>query len=153
MVNKKQIVVVAVILTAIGIAAYLLRDKLATLLAKLRGIIPSPNGLPTLKAGSITFTASNSADTFPRDWNVFEGDAVGTIVSGMTYQPAPKIQEVHTQGESMQVVLEPGTYTFQIGQSGGAAYGTYSGKAVDSEGNEVPFEGIMLTKGITFKVE
>jgi hypothetical protein len=92
-------------------------------------------GGAAVKAGTVIITASNPKDPYLRDWHV--QDASGKSIK----------VENHTSGQSMSVELTPGNYVFIIGQTGGDAYGKYSGTV-----GTLPFDSVDNDEGFSFTV-
>lgn len=85
---------------------------------------------------TVTITASNPVDPYLRDWNIY------------TSSQTPPIQTINlTSGNTWTTQLEPGSYLFSIGQSGGPTYGTYSGII-----NDVAFSGVDANHAVPFTV-
>lgn len=85
---------------------------------------------------TVVITASDPSDPYSRDWNIY------------TSFPGVLIQTTNdTFGGTWTVDLPTGTYYFNVGQSGGSAYGTYSGAI-----NGVPFSGVDVNNAAQFTV-
>ena len=98
---------------------------------------------------TVTITASNPNDIFPRDWNVFTTDPSGKYVGGGQWEGGitPIRYDVFYQPHTWTIDLPDGTYYFIIGQSGGSAYGTYSGTI-----NGTPFSGVDINRAEPFTI-
>jgi hypothetical protein len=76
------------------------------------------------------------------------GQAYTRLEHIYTSFPGVPIQTVNkTSGDSWVLELDAGTYFFNVGQSGGSEYGTYSGTI-----NDVPFSGVDNTHATQFTV-
>jgi len=86
--------------------------------------------------GNVTIYAVDPDDPYLRDWNIY------------TAFPGTKIQTTNkASGNTWVTELPSGTYYFNVGQSGGAAYGTYSGTI-----NGISFSGVDVNHAVQFTV-
>lgn len=101
---------------------------------------------------SVTFHASDPYDYYLRDWNIFTVDPTGTYKGGGVWGVgAPLKISYFTTSGTWNVNLTSGTYYFLIGQSGGEAYGKYSGE-ISSGGISMSFSGADVNHAIPFTV-
>lgn len=84
---------------------------------------------------TVSIYAEDSADPYLRDWNIYTSFPDALIIIGY-----------FVSGDTWTVDLDEGTtYYFNVGQSGGPAYGTYSGTI-----NGVPFSGVDVNHAVQF---
>lgn len=85
---------------------------------------------------SVQIIASDPSDPYLRDWNIYT-----------SFPAMPSLTINKFSGDTWTVDLPVGTYYFNVGQSGGAAYGTYSGTI-----NGVAFSGVDVAHAAQFTV-
>ncbi len=101
---------------------------------------------------SITVQASDSSDSYVRDWNIFTYDPTGTYIgNGKWSSGTPLKTAYYTRSGTWSFNLNSGTYYLVIGQSGGEPYGSYSGQ-INVNGVNMQFTGADINHAIKFDV-
>lgn len=101
-----------------------------------KGKMPVPLMVSLLSPATVVITASDPNDPYNRDWNIYT-----------SFPGTPILTAIHSSEDTWAVDLAPGTYYFNVGQTGGPAYGTYSGTI-----NGVPFSGVDASHAAQFTV-
>ena len=106
----------------------------------------------TNNAYTVTIQASDSSDSYLRDWNIFTYDPTGTYIgNGKWSSGTPLKTSYYTRSGTWSVNLNSGTYYLVIGQTGGESYGTYSGE-ISINGVSMHFTNADINHAIKFNV-
>lgn len=93
----------------------------------------SVNSVPSNMIVNFSFHATDSKDSYPRYWDVWVDKYPGNYLGGGIYSNTPTYSQIHYSGDTFYLTSAPtlkdGTHNiyFTVTQSGGNAYGTYSG--------------------------
>lgn len=151
-------VIVAAILAVVGYVVYIkfVKKPASNGSGSGGGSNGSSSSQGTQSSGgsnSVTITANDVNDPFPRDIQIFTSDPSGKYSGGGEYSGMSNVaSSVVTSGGSWTVNLNKGTYYLIVGQSGGASYGTYAGSITPTGQNPISYQGVDCNHAARFTI-